>query len=135
MHANNTNNKNDKLIYPELSYKLTGICFEIHNELGRFARERQYCDLLEDKFKLNKINYNREIETNSSGNRLDFLIEDKLVLEIKAKQAITKADYFQTQRYLQQTEKRLGLLINFRSRYLKPVRVIKIDTDNRQKFQ
>lgn len=50
MHTNDTN---EKLIYPELSYLITGICFEAHNEKGRFARERQYADLLEEASKTN----------------------------------------------------------------------------------
>ena len=37
----------DKLIYPALSYKITGILFKVHNQLGRFCSERQYCDLIE----------------------------------------------------------------------------------------
>ena len=43
--------KNNKIIYPELSYLITGICFDIHNVNGRFLREKQYGDLLENKFK------------------------------------------------------------------------------------
>jgi len=40
----------DKVIYPELSYKLTGVCFKVQDELGRFAKEKQYCERLEAKF-------------------------------------------------------------------------------------
>jgi len=44
MNTNDTNIKG-KLIYPDLSYKIVGILFQVHNELGRFAREKQYCEL------------------------------------------------------------------------------------------
>lgn len=51
MGANDTNNTNIKIIYPELSYLITGICFAVHNELGRFSREKQYSDAIEKKAK------------------------------------------------------------------------------------
>jgi GxxExxY protein len=133
MHTNNTN-ENKKLIYPKLSYLITGICFEAHNELGRYAREKQYGDLLEEKLKGIKIPYKREFKVKKAGNIIDFLIDNKIVLEIKAKTLITKEDYYQAQRYLQALNIKLALLINFRNRYLKPSRIIRIDTDARNKF-
>ena len=133
MHANDTNNTN-KLIYPELSYIITGICFSAHNDLGRYSREKQYGDIIEKKLKEIGLPYKRELLIKESGNIVDFLIDDKLVLEIKAKRVITKEDYFQTQRYLQILNIRLGLLVNFRDKYIKPMRIIKIDTDLKNKF-
>ncbi len=126
--------KDTKLIYPELSYCATGICFATQNQLGRFAREKQYCDLIEEKLKESKINYERECTIGKTGNRVDFLIEGKIILEIKTKPFLLKEDYYQLQRYLQITDKKLGLLVNFRSRFLKPARVVRIETDTRKKF-
>lgn len=122
-----------KLIYKEESYEITGILFEVHNKLGRYCREKQYCDLIENKFK-NK-NYKREFRVENTGNITDFIFEDKIVIELKVKNRITKEDYYQLQRYLQATGMRLGLLVNFRDTYLKPIRVVRIDTDIRKKFQ
>ena len=123
-----------KLIYPELSYLLTGILFEVHNILGRYCREKQYGELLEKKLKELKINYERELRISDSGNIIDFIIENKIVLELKAKPFILKDDYYQIQRYLQKLNLKLGLLVNFRSRYLKPIRIIKIETEAKHKF-
>jgi len=127
-------NKNNKIIYPELSYTITGICFNIHNEDGRFLREKQYGDKVEKKLNEVGLVYKRELIIGESGNVVDFLIENKIILEIKAKRIIEKEDFYQMQRYLQSTRIKLGLIVNFRNRYLKPVRVIRIDTDAKNKF-
>ena len=50
-----------KVLYPELSYKVYGLCFKVHNELGRFRNEKQYADALEHAFRDSKIIYEREI--------------------------------------------------------------------------
>lgn len=131
MHTNNTNTK---LIYPELSYLIVGACFNTHNELGRYAREKQYSELLEKKFKEISLPCKREYNIKESGNIIDFLVEDKIVLELKAKRIITREDYYQIQRYLQILDIKLGFLINFRNRYLKPIRIVKIETDVKNKF-
>ena len=126
---NNKLNRND-LIYPDLSYNLTGIFYKIHNNLGRFCRERHYADEIEKLFKHNRLNYKREFElsklskNNIKGNRVDFVVENKILIDIKAKKFITKEDYYQMQRYLQTANYQLGLIVNFRNVHLKPKRVI-----------
>ncbi len=114
-----------KIIHPELSYKITGICFKLHRELGRFCREIQYNNRLKELLDVDGMVYEREYEI-SPGNKVDFLIDDKIILDIKAKKFILKEDYFQMQRYLQSSGKELGLIVNFRSVYLKPKRVLNI---------
>ncbi len=127
--------RNSPLIFPELSYVLTGICFQVQNELGRFCREKQYGDSIEKRLKELKIPYKRELIIADSGNTVDFLIDNKVILELKTKRVLTKEDYVQVQRYLQTTGIKLGLLVNFRQIYLKPVRVIRIDTKFGEKFR
>jgi len=133
MHTNDTN-KNNKLIYPELSYFITGICFEAHNELGRYSREKQYGDLIEKKLIVVHIPYKREYNIKNTGNIIDFLIDNKIIIELKSKRFISRDDYYQIQRYLQILNIKLGMIINFRNRYLKPIRIIRIDTDIKNKF-
>ena len=122
-----TNKKiSGKVIYPELSYTITGILFAVHNELGQYAREKQYGDLIEKKFNEIKVSYKRELPISNTGNILDFMIENKIILEMKNTRILTKENYRQIQNYLQQTNIKLGLLVNFRSKYLKPIRIIRI---------
>ena len=122
---------NEKLVYPELSYQINGILFTTQNELGRFCNEKQYGDAVERLLKENNIKYEREKELPKSfdgeqgrRNIVDFLIEDKILLELKAKRITSKEDYYQVRRYLESLNLKLGLLVNFRDRYLKPKRVL-----------
>ena len=129
-----TNDTNRKIIHPELSYLIVGICFDAHNTLGRYCREKQYCDYIEEKLKENNIPYRREL-LDDLGNRFDFLIDDQIVLEAKAKPIILKIDYYQAQRYLQISKKKLALLVNFQNKYIRPVRVVRIDTKASERFK
>lgn len=118
------------IVYKKLSYQLTGLCFKIQDELGRFCREKQYADQFEKFLQKEGIDYKREFEINKmndtspKGNRVDFLIEYKIIIDCKAKNFITKDDYFQMRRYLECADLKLGLIINFRDSHLKPKRVL-----------
>ncbi len=121
---------NKGLLYPEISYSLTGIFFRIHKKLGRFCTERQYCDEIEKALQANNYFYKREKEISQfqkiapKGNRVDFVIENKIIIEVKAKNFVTKEDYIQTIRYLESANLGLAMIVNFRNSYLKPKRVI-----------
>ncbi|KKU26566.1 MAG: hypothetical protein UX39_C0008G0029 [Candidatus Magasanikbacteria bacterium GW2011_GWA2_46_17] len=122
----NTKKVSPAVIYPELSYNLVGIFFEVHKELGLYGREKQYADYIEQKLKNKKISYKRELAIGNTGNILDFLVDEKIILELKAKRMLTPEDYRQTQHYLQETNIRLGLLVNFREKIVKPIRIVRI---------
>lgn len=120
-----------KIVYPELSYKICGFLFYIHNKLGRFRKEKEYADALEIILKENDIEYSREkriensiLDKKFSLYKLDFVIENKTVIELKSKTLITKDDYYQLKRYLESKKLKLGLLVNFRDKYLKPKRIL-----------
>ena len=123
--------KNKSILYPELSYKLYNLFFKTHNELGRFRNEKQYCDYFEYLLRENKLGYVREFELLISFNGekkrrniVDFIIEDKIIIDFKTKTIITKEDYFQMQRYLISAGKELGIIVNFRQKSIKPKRVL-----------
>lgn len=120
----------NKLLYPELSYELNGIAFFVQNRLGRFAREKQYGDLYEQKLKENKINFYREYVVAGTRNRVDFLVEDVILLEFKAVPFLKHEDFGQVQRYLTILDIDLGILINFSQKILKPQRILKLPPNN-----
>jgi GxxExxY protein len=119
-----------EVVYPNISYKIAGYCFNVHNELGRFCREKQYADKLEQLLKVSDLEYEREFEirkfnlNSPPGNRVDFLVDKRVIIDLKAKRIITKDDYYQMLRYLRGAEIKLGFIVNFRESYLKPKRVL-----------
>lgn len=120
-----------KIVYPDLSYKICGFLFYIHNKLGRFRKEKEYADALEIILKENSIEHSRETRVDNSIfdkkfslYKLDFIIENEVVIELKSKVFTTKDDYYQLKRYLESKKLRLGLLVNFRDKYLKPKRIL-----------
>jgi GxxExxY protein len=114
-----------ELYFPELSYLITGICFRAHNSLGRYAKEHQYGNHIEQALSESGVPFIREFPIAGTRDRIDFLIDNKVIVELKSKRYMLKADYFQTQRYLHLADIRLALLINFRNRHLRPIRIIK----------
>jgi len=114
-----------KLLYEDLTYQLNGLFFKVHGLLGRFAREKQYCDSLEEIFKSSGVEYKREFALGNTGNRFDFVIEDKIIIEVKVKDFIGDTEYSQLKRYLDRSGMELGILVNFRDERLTPKRVLK----------
>lgn len=122
--------RNEKIIEKELSYQLNGIFFEIQRELGRYGRERQYSDAFEKKLAERGMPFRREQPIDVAGrksNFADFIVANKILIEVKAKSYIKKEDYYQTLRYLQTSKLELGLIVNFRQDYLKPKRILNPD--------
>src|SRR3989344_227620 len=123
--------KKEKVLYPDLSFKVYGICFSTHNQLGRFRSEKSYADSIEQLLKENNIQYKTEfsfapsfVGESDRRNVVDFLIENKIVLEIKALPVVSYKEYYQLQRYLKASKIELGILVNFQSKYLRPKRIL-----------
>ncbi|OBQ55844.1 GxxExxY protein [Tamlana sp. s12] len=118
--------------YQEDTYKIIGACMAVHRELGKGFNEIVYGDALEIELTDNNINFTREKQFNIvyKGNLLphkyqaDFIIEDKIILEIKAISSLTDSHTKQTLNYLAASKLKLGLLINFGEDSLKYKRVI-----------
>mgnify|MGYP001161921972 FL=1 len=120
------------LIYKKESYQIIGACIEVHKDLGKGFSEIIYGDALEIEFKNCNINYSREEKFNISykGNLLphyyyaDFVIDNKIILEIKAISQLTDSHIKQTLNYLADSKLKLSLLVNFGEDSLSYKRVI-----------
>jgi GxxExxY protein len=125
------NNTKYKVIFPQLFYSIIGICFDVYSSHGRYAQEKQYADAIELKLKQSNIPFQREYLVGKSENGNNFIIDNKVILNAKAISYLSKDEYEQAQQYLQSTDKMLGLLVNFRARYFKPIQIFRVNNDIR----
>ena len=110
-----------ELIYQEESYQIIGKCMEVHNELGHGFLEVVYKDALEIVFNRDDIFYEREKMYPIYFQRLllphqfyaDFVVYDRIILEIKCCKSLTEEHIAQTLNYLKVSKNKLGILINF----------------------
>lgn len=110
-----------ELTYKNESYFVIGLCMDIHNELGKGFHERIYGDAMEFELIENGVPYEREVkyEVFYKGIKLshpyyaDFVIDEKIILELKATKSLTQGHIKQVLNYLAVSKKKLGLLVNF----------------------
>lgn len=114
------------------SYQVIGICMEVHRILGKGLLEIVYKDAIEYEFKKKGIQYEREkkYEVEYKGVILphyffaDFVVFDKVILEVKAQKGIVDEHYNWTINYLAISKCPLGLIVNFGENSLVTKRVI-----------
>lgn len=121
----------NKLVFPELSYKIIGVASKVFNNTGYGMPEKYYQKALAEELKSAKINFKREvlIQVNYLDKKIghyfvDFIIEDKILLELKI---IPKLGYVLTKQvlaYLKQANIKLGILIYFTKNGVKYRRVL-----------
>jgi GxxExxY protein len=112
----------ENFLYKELSYAIIGAAMEVHRILGPGFLESVYEEALAHEFDLQDITYQRQAkltvrykEITVGEYRADFLVDEKIVVELKATKSLTKIDEAQLLNYLKGTVFRLGLLVNFGS--------------------
>lgn len=104
----------------KISEKIIGCAIEVHRHLGPGLLEAIYESALCIEFDLNNISYQRQIvipvryKNQPIGeHRLDLLVENKVIIEIKAVDKSNPVFKAQLLSYMKMSDKRLGLLINF----------------------
>jgi len=110
------------LLHKDLSYKIQGIAFEIRKNFGLGHKEQIYQKAFEEELKSKSIPYEREkaIKIFSPKNgkfiglyRPDFIIDNKIILEIKTYKFVPKDEMRKIYDYLRNSDYELGYLINF----------------------
>lgn len=120
------------LLYEELTYKIIGAAKEVYEELGSGYLESVYEDAL--CYELDKLNirFERQTELNihykdtifKKRFRADLIVNDKVLVEIKAIKTTASADEAQLINYLKTTKIRIGLSFNFGGQKFEMIRRI-----------
>ncbi len=113
----------DNFLYKDKTYEIIGVLFEVHKNLGKGFSEIVYKDALEYEFDKNNIPYEREKEfavtykdtTLKHKFYADFVVFDKIILEIKTVECFNNAHYNQCINYLKVSNLELAILVNFNS--------------------
>lgn len=123
---------NNKLICEELSFKVIGILYKVHNTLGPGFQEKYYQKAISRVLDKEKIPYTEQAKfpikldgIDIGRYYVDFIIENKIVLEIKSKSFFSHRDIKQVLGYLKKSGIELGILAAFTSEGVKIKRILR----------
>src|SRR5687768_4026090 len=105
----------------DLSYKIVGCAIEVHKHLGPGLLESVYHDCLRQEFRLRNLNFISHLLVPISYKglvldtdyRLDFIIEEEIIVELKAVEGLIPIHEAQLLTYMKLLQKSKGILINF----------------------
>ncbi|PIR92548.1 GxxExxY protein [Candidatus Falkowbacteria bacterium CG10_big_fil_rev_8_21_14_0_10_44_15] len=133
MYNKNSLQRGD-IVYPELSYLIVGCLYETYNELGGGYQEKHYQKALAKNFINHNINFISQAPylIKFKGEIIgkyytDFIIENRVVLEIKKGNYFVRSNIKQVLNYLQATDKKLGILANFTNNGIKYIRILNVE--------
>jgi len=125
--------KKSEIVYKELSYKIVGILFEVYNELGYGYKEIHYERAIKRCSDEKNIIYKEQVPFKVMFKSkpvgifyLDFLVDNKIVLEIKRGNYFSKRNIEQIAEYLRITKMKLAILANFTPNGVKFRRILNI---------
>lgn len=111
----------------EISFKVIGAALSIHKSIGPGLLESAYENALAYDLKEMGLDVMQQVPMpfiykkvkQEVGYRIDLLVNNKIIIEIKAVEALVPVHYAQLLTYLKLSDLKLGLLINFNSKILK----------------
>lgn len=109
-----------------LTYKIIGCALEVYKQLGPGLLENVYEQALRHELQLNNVPVETQVEVNvnykgvniSDSLRLDMLVDDRVIVELKSTEELKLLHHKQLLTYLKLMDKRVGLLINFNTENL-----------------
>lgn len=116
----------------EETFKIIGVCMEVHRNLGPGLLEVVYKDALEIEFKANDIPFEREKEFSIEYKGVilphkfyaDFIVNEDIVLEVKAVKEFSGEHTAQLLNYMKLSDSEIGLLVNFQNKSLQHKRLV-----------
>ena len=120
------------IIYKSESYKIMGIMFDIHSNLGKGFSEIVYKDAIEYELEKSLIFFEREKEYNVKYKDIflkhklyaDFVLFDKIILEVKCCNSISESHISQAMNYLKVSANKLAIIVNFNNNSLEYKRIV-----------
>ena len=105
----------------QISYQIRGAIFDVYNELGPGLLESVYEEAMVFELQKRGLSIQRQLEVPilyegeklSANLRLDLLVEDSVIVELKSVSELQDVHYKQLLTYLKLTKKKLGILVNF----------------------
>jgi len=124
---NHRDTEAQRKVLNDLTRRVIGLCMEVHRTLGPGLLESAHEAALAHELSLNGIPFRKQVELPldykgvklDCGYRLDFLVADELIVELKAVQETQPVHKAQLLTYLKLNHKPLGLLVNFNVPLLK----------------
>jgi len=120
------------LIHKEYAYDIVGLCMEVHTELGNGFSEIVYKDAIEYECKQREYSYEREKEFLVHYKEIvlphkyfaDFVVFDKIILEVKSCEGIVQEHIGQVLNYLAASKLNVGIIVNFGKKSLEHRRIV-----------
>lgn len=111
----------------DLSYQVINSAYKVHNLLGPGLLEKCYIECLFIEFKLKNIQVQKQVPISiiyneheiSNAYRIDLLIDEKIIIEVKSIDGLAPIHEAQLLTYLTLSNKRLGFLMNFNEKHLR----------------
>jgi len=121
-----------ELIHGELTYKIIGILYKVYNILGPGLQEKYYQKAIAKVFQKEGMPFLEQVKINLDLNGvnlgryyIDFVVDHKIVVEIKVKNFFSIKDIKQVLGYLKKSRIEVGLLIAFTTEGLKIKRILR----------